>query len=134
MGVIIPQVLTEDRVSGAQVIDGSLRFDSGRNQHLQFIPGSSGNRKTWTFSCWIKRNGQGDGSTSTTAEVVFSSGASVADWGIIQLNTDNTLQSSVYAGSSAGLYTNARFRDTGSFFHLCSVFDTTAHDKTEFKH
>ena len=26
MGVIIPQVLTEDRVSGAQIVDGSLRF------------------------------------------------------------------------------------------------------------
>ena len=49
MGVIIPQVLTEDRVSGAQIVDGSLRFDSSRNQHLQFIPGSSGNRKTWTL-------------------------------------------------------------------------------------
>jgi hypothetical protein len=30
MGVIIPQVLTEDRVSGAQIVDGSLRFDSSR--------------------------------------------------------------------------------------------------------
>ena len=27
MGVIIPQVVTTDRASGAQVIDGSLKFD-----------------------------------------------------------------------------------------------------------
>jgi hypothetical protein len=133
MGVAIPQVVSEDRASGAQIVNGCLRFDSSRNQHLQFTPGSSGNRKTWTFSCWIKRNGLGDGSTSTTAEVIFSSGASTANWGIIQLNTDNTLQSSVYAGSSAGLYTNALFRDTGSFFHLCSVFDTTASGNNKWR-
>jgi hypothetical protein len=133
MGVPIALGYREDAASGALVVDGCLRFDSSRNQHLQFTPGSSGNRKTWTFSCWIKRNGLGDGSTSTTAEVVFSSGASTANWGIIQLNTDNTLQSSVYAGSSAGLYTNALFRDTGSFFHLCSVFDTTASGNNKWR-
>ena len=35
MGVIIPQVLTEDRVSGAQIVDGSLRFDSGKSHYLK---------------------------------------------------------------------------------------------------
>ena len=34
MGVAIPNLLTEDRVSGAQVIDGSLKFDSSKSQHL----------------------------------------------------------------------------------------------------
>ena len=29
MGVIIPQVVTSDRATGAQVIDGSLKFDDG---------------------------------------------------------------------------------------------------------
>jgi hypothetical protein len=28
MGVVIPQVVSEDRAGGAQVIDGGLRFDS----------------------------------------------------------------------------------------------------------
>jgi hypothetical protein len=36
MGVIIPQVLTEDRVSGAQIVDGSLRFD-----RVYFIDGQA---------------------------------------------------------------------------------------------
>jgi hypothetical protein len=38
MGVIIPQVLTEDRVSGAQIVDGSLRFDSGKSHYLSRTP------------------------------------------------------------------------------------------------
>ena len=56
MGVIIPQVLTEDRVSGAQVIDGSLRFDSAKSHYLSRTPSSDGNKRTWTYSAWIKRN------------------------------------------------------------------------------
>ena len=30
MGVVIPQVITSDRASGAQVIDGSLKFDNSK--------------------------------------------------------------------------------------------------------
>ena len=55
MGVIIPQVLTEDRVSGAQIVDGSLRFDSSKRQFLTRTPDSTGNQKTWTWSGWCKR-------------------------------------------------------------------------------
>jgi hypothetical protein len=58
MGVIIPQVLTEDRVSGAQVIDGGLRFDVNKSHYLIRTPSSTGNRKTFTFSAWFKRGTQ----------------------------------------------------------------------------
>ena len=49
--VSIPQVVTEVSASGAQVIDGSLKFEGG---YLTRTPGSAGNRKTWTYSCWVK--------------------------------------------------------------------------------
>jgi hypothetical protein len=42
MGVIIPQVVTSDRASGAQVIDGSLKFDSSKSTKLSRTPGSAG--------------------------------------------------------------------------------------------
>ena len=45
MAVIIPQVIT-DR-SGAQKIDGSLKFD---DNYLTRTPSTGGNRKTWTWS------------------------------------------------------------------------------------
>ena len=41
MGVAIPQIITEDRASGALVVDGSLRFDSVKNTHLKRTPGSA---------------------------------------------------------------------------------------------
>ena len=56
MGVIIPQVVTSDRASGAQIIDGSLKFDANKKQYLTRTPGSAGNRKTWTWSCWLRRD------------------------------------------------------------------------------
>ena len=53
MGVAIPQVITPDSASGAQVINGSMLF-TGDN-YLTRTPGSATNRKTWTFSAWVKR-------------------------------------------------------------------------------
>ena len=41
----IPQVITEDRASGAQFIEGSLKFDSSRSQFLEK-----------TFACWQQKN------------------------------------------------------------------------------
>ena len=51
----IPQVITEDRASGAQFIDGSLKFDSSKGQYLKRKPTIDGNRKLWTWSGWLKR-------------------------------------------------------------------------------
>ena len=56
MGIAIPQVITSDRASGAQVIDGSLKFDSDKSQHFKRTPGSAGNRKIFTWSAWLKRS------------------------------------------------------------------------------
>ena len=45
MGIIIPQVITSDRASGAQLIDGILKFDQTAKTYLTRTPGSAGNRK-----------------------------------------------------------------------------------------
>ena len=41
MGIALPQLApaSEDRVSGAQVIDGSLKFDSGSSNYLNRTEG-----------------------------------------------------------------------------------------------
>ena len=36
-------------------INKSLRFRSSASAYLSRIPTSAGNRKTWTWSSWIKR-------------------------------------------------------------------------------
>ena len=44
MGIAIPQVITPSKATGAQVIDGSLKFDKSKSQYLTRTPGSAGNR------------------------------------------------------------------------------------------
>ena len=38
-------------------IDNSLRFNGADAAYLSRTPGSDGNRRTWTYSCWFKRSG-----------------------------------------------------------------------------
>ena len=37
------------------VVERSLRFNDGDSAHLSRTPSSAGNRKTFTWSAWIKR-------------------------------------------------------------------------------
>ena len=55
MAVSIPQVVTEDRASGALVVDGSLKFQSDKSTYLQRSQSKGGNRRTFTVSAWIKK-------------------------------------------------------------------------------
>ena len=40
----------------AYELEQSLKFEDGRVPHLSTTFASAGNRKTYTFSCWIKRS------------------------------------------------------------------------------
>ncbi len=42
-----------------QNIDNSCRFDDGSSDYLTRTPSSAGNRKTWTWSAWVKRSNIG---------------------------------------------------------------------------
>ena len=74
VAVSIPQVVTEVSASGAQVIDGSLQFrptsNSSGGQRLERTPGLGGNRRTWTWSAWVKR---GSFFSGTSASHLFDS-------------------------------------------------------------
>ena len=78
---IIPQLApaSEDRASGAQVIDGSLKFDGAANQYLTRSPSTAGNQRTWTYSVWFKR-------TDFSNEVILfgadEDNTNVHNWGV----------------------------------------------------
>ena len=116
MGLALPQLApaSEDRASGAQVIDGSLKFDKSKTTHLKRTFGS-GNVKTWTWSGWIRRT-------------FFDSGSNFYRiFGQSETNHFYFYNDDLYfdAGSSSQrLITDQKFRDTG-WFHLVGVFDTS---------
>ena len=117
MGIVLPQVVTEDRASGGQVIDSSLKFDDSFKTNLGRTPGSVGNRKIFTWSGWTKRSQIGD-----TQRLMFVGDGS--NYFSISFNND-TVQVEEAGGSYAFyVYTNAVFRDTG-WYHVAIAVDTT---------
>ena len=52
--------------SSGYSIDDSLRFRSSASAYLQRTPAGDGNRRTWTWSCWVKR-----GSLATSGITLF---------------------------------------------------------------
>ena len=116
---IIPQVITEDRASGAQVIDGSLKFDGYLADYLTKTPSSVGNQRTFTFSCWCKRSRFGAHSA------LFSSSGN-GDFFKFAFRDDNRFEINTTDGGSDSthLFSTAKFRDTG-WYHIVIAFDTT---------
>ncbi len=100
-------------------IERSLRFNSADSAYLNRTPASAGNRKTWTWSAWVKRSALG------ASEYLFSAGTGGTDTTQQGLNfqTDSTLRW-VGAGT-VYLVTTQVFRDSSAWYHVVFVFDTT---------
>ena len=95
----------------------SVRFESGDSAFLTFTPGSAGNRKTMTFSAWVKRSKLGEmrffGADSDNY-IAFSSANA------IELNLRNG-----GSGSNVFVTTNSLFRDISAWYHIVLAIDTT---------
>ena len=128
MGIALPQLApaSEDRASGAQVIDGSLKFDKSKSNHLRRNTGSAGNRKTWTWSSWVKRSGN-----DTLFDGVFGADLSTAQRNNINVffynenDASNGSRFSIGDGNGAYLRTTQVFRDLAAWGHLLIIADTT---------
>jgi len=120
MGVIIPQVVTEDRASGALVVDGSLRFDSAKSQRLERTF-STGNQTTYTFSAWIKQLRKGNTADYTTTQMIFSRGNT-----FISIDQDNKIYANHRNGATNYFrISTAVYRDFSAWTHLVWTVDTT---------
>ncbi|WP_339340033.1 LamG domain-containing protein, partial [uncultured Oceanicoccus sp.] len=99
------------------VIPKSLRFNSGDSAHLSRTPTSAGNRRTWTWSAWVKRSKLGE------RVALFTAGSDNTE---ILFEPDDVLRIYFYPGSYAGhTKTVASFRDTSAWYHIVVAIDTT---------
>jgi hypothetical protein len=105
--------------SGGYTIARSVRFRSSATAYFNRTPASATNRKTWTWSGWVKRGALG------STQHLFQSGYSTNPWFALQFETDNTIQVSFSAGTSSGSYTSAVFRDPSAWYHIVLKVDTT---------
>ena len=117
MGIALPQLApaSEDRVSGAQVIDGSLEF-SGTDQKLERTPGSQGNLQTWSLSAWIKLL------KSNQEHSIFSAHTGSSDRLHFRVSSGQ-IQFAQNTGSwDFDIRSNALLRDNG-WYHIMAVMD-----------
>lgn len=105
-------------------ISRSLRFNSADSAYLNRTPASASNRKTWTWSGWIKR------SALTGNQALFSANGNVgtSDYFVLSFeNTSNVLRFDGYWGGATRHLrdTVSVYRDVSAWYHIVLSVDTT---------
>jgi len=112
------------RPSGGYQISRSLRFNSADSAYLNRTPASAGNRRTWTFSTWVKRSQLNSGNAmlatvNGSALNYFAFGTSTGDF-LAYAYFDGA--SDVFGVNTSG---TSVFRDVSAWYHIVLSVDTT---------
>ena len=107
--------------SGDFTLDQSLRFNDGDSPYLNWTPSSAGNRKTWTWSGWVKRGNLG------AWQMMFSAGVDATHRTYLAFDDTDKLKFNDYDTSAANFYFTSPgvYRDTGAWYHIVAAVDTT---------
>ena len=98
----------------------SLRFDDGSSAYLTRTPSSAGNRKTWTWSGWIKLG------VITIDRTLFGAGTNGDNQTLFNLgDTDRFVFSNEISNTRFIIHTDAVFRDPSAWYHVVLAVDTT---------
>ena len=106
-------------VTGGYQIERSLRFNSADSAYLNRTPASAGNRKTWTWSGWVKRGALG------SAQVLMSSDVGTSNTTWIEFGFDAADTFTITAYATDLNTTSAVFRDPSAWYHVVVAFDST---------
>jgi len=110
--------------TSAYNLQRSLRFRSSASAYLNRTPASASNRRTWTWSAWVKR-----GTFANNLSALFSAGADVNNFNELRF-TD--LNSGVFdftfvtgGADTARITTTPVYRDPSAWYHVVVALDTT---------
>lgn len=120
--MLSPEFLGVGGGSSGYAVKNSLRFRASNSAYLERTPAGAGNRKTWTWSAWVKRGTL----TSAVAQTLFvgnRAGASDATYTDIVFTSGDQL--AVRGTVTNWRITTAVFRDPSAWYHLVVVLDTT---------
>ena len=97
------------------------------NTYLSKTFSSAGNRKTFTFSAWIKR------ANSTTNQILLIQSLNTTNFAFLRFINNGTLN--IYAESGGATQYNFTpsmlFRDTSAWYHIVLAVDTTQATSTD---
>jgi len=101
-------------------VANSLRFRASNSAYLLRSFPSAGNRKTWTFSAWVKRS-----LLTSGVQTIFGSYASSSDVTALALDWHFTDGLHIAGWSTNYRISTPLFRDPSAWYHVVWAFDTT---------
>jgi hypothetical protein len=107
-------------------IDQSIRFNFSDAAHLLRTPSTASNRRTWTWSLWVKRSGLGNPGGPNQVHQLFGVGAGSC----LRFTSTDALRLETPAGNHT-FVTSQVFRDTSAWYHIVLAFDSTQATDTD---
>jgi len=120
-GNVIHTFTSSGYLTPLKLVNNSLRFRSSASAYLNRTPSTASNRKTWTWSAWVKRG------TLSVANRLFAaddgSASTDQDYNTLLFNSSNQLQ---FSGNLTDFrITTAVYRDPAAWYHIVFAVDTT---------
>jgi len=101
-------------------IENSLRFNDNDSAYLSITPSSAGNRRTFTYSGWIKVS-----YFSATSRALLSCGSDSGSNDYIMFQSGDRLRFSFGTEGNGDIITTRLFRDPSAWYHIVWAVDTT---------
>ena len=128
--VFLPHVITDDSALGGMKIERSLRFNSVDNAYLTRTVTTTSNRKTSTYSAWVKRTKLSLSASNVLLGSNITSGVSQTSIGF-DTNETFTLRSRQVGSTNGAASSTEVYRDTSAWYHVLFVIDTTQSTQTD---
>ena len=129
MPLILPGNVGSATAATGFNVANSCRFNPADSAYMHKTP-DAGNRRTFTFSCWVKR------SLISSAQTLFWAGSSNDDYFAMRFEANNkfSLFEAVSGATNWGINTNRVFKDISAWYHVVVAVDTrqgTAANRTK---
>ena len=117
----MPLILPANTLStGGYDVANSCRFNRASSESLERTPGSAGNRRTFTFSCWFKLGNLA--SSQSDYYQIFGGFNGTGNDGLWISNSDKLY---IYLDSGERRITNQVIRDPSAWYNAVLAIDTT---------
>ena len=120
MPLILPGNVASATASTTFSVDNSCRFNRASSESLERTPGSAGNRRTFTFSCWFKLGNLA--SSQSDYYQLFGGFNGTGNDGLWISDSDKLY---IYLDSGERRITNQVIRDPSAWYNAVLAIDTT---------